>query len=215
MKLVAGESTFTAQRVFCIGQNYAEHVREMKGEIPKVPVVFCKPPTSLVAPGEEIRFPKHGQELHHEVEIVVLIGKEGRAETAEEAAPFIAGLTLGLDLTLRDLQRSLRQKGLPWEIAKGFDQSAPIGSFVPREKVFDLSNIEFRCRVNGQIRQQSNTKDMIFPIGRLIVEVSRIWELTPGDLIFTGTPSGVGPLRIGDCVEIESPNLGSFSWEIV
>jgi len=116
---------------------------------------------------------------------------------------------------LRDLQRSLRQKGYPWEIAKGFDQSAPIGSFVARDEIPNLGNIEFSCRVNGQIRQQSNTKDMIFPIGRLILEVSRIWELRPGDLIFTGTPSGVGPLRIGDGVEIESPTLGSFSWEIV
>jgi len=215
MKLIAGESTFTAQRVFCIGQNYAEHVKEMKGEVPNSPVIFCKPPTSLVAPREEIHFPKHGQELHHEVEIVVLIGKGGRAETAEEASLFIAGLTLGLDLTLRDLQGSLRQKGLPWEIAKSFDQSAPIGSFVPHEKLSDLGDIEFSCRVNGQIRQESNTSDMIFPIERLIVEVSRIWELRPGDLIFTGTPSGVGPLRVGDCVTIESPTLGSFSWKIV
>ncbi len=215
MRLVVGEFTFAAQRVFCIGQNYAEHVKEMKGEISKRPVIFCKPPTSLVAPGESIQFPKHGDELHHEVEVVVLIGKEGRAETAEEASLFIAALALGLDLTLRDLQRSLRQKGLPWEIAKGFDQSAPIGSFVARDEIPDLSNIDFGCRVNGQIRQQSNTQDMIFPIGRLILEVSRIWELRPGDLIFTGTPSGVGPLRIGDGVEIESPALGTFSWEIV
>jgi 2-keto-4-pentenoate hydratase/2-oxohepta-3-ene-1,7-dioic acid hydratase in catechol pathway len=215
MRLVVGEFTFTAQRVFCIGQNYAEHVKEMKGEIPKRPVIFCKPPTSLVAPGERIQFPKHGDELHHEVEVVVLIGKEGRAETVEEASSFIAGLTLGLDLTLRDLQRGLREKGLPWEIAKGFEQSAPVGSLTPFEKLRNLSDIEFGLRVNGEVRQHSNTSDLIFPIERVVVEISKIWKLLPGDLIFTGTPSGVGPLRVGDGVEIESPTLGSFSWEIV
>jgi 2-keto-4-pentenoate hydratase/2-oxohepta-3-ene-1,7-dioic acid hydratase in catechol pathway len=215
MKLVVGESVFAAQRVFCIGQNYAEHVREMKGEIPATPVIFCKPPTCLVAPGERIRFPAHGEELHHEVEVVVLIGKEGRAETVEEASSFIAGLTLGLDLTLRDLQRDLRQKGLPWEVAKGFEQSAPVGGFTSYERLKNLGDIEFTCKVNDEVRQDSNTSDMIFPIERLVVEVSKIWKLLPGDLIFTGTPSGVGPLRIGDVVEIDSPVLGAFSWEIV
>jgi 2-keto-4-pentenoate hydratase/2-oxohepta-3-ene-1,7-dioic acid hydratase in catechol pathway len=215
MKLVVGESVFAAQRVFCIGQNYAEHVREMKGEIPEAPVIFCKPWTCLVAPGERIRFPKHGEELHHEVEVVVLIGKEGRAAAVEEASSFIAGLTLGLDLTLRDLQRGLREKGLPWEIAKGFEQSAPVGSFTPVKKLRNLSDIEFGCKVNGEVRQHSNTSDMIFPIERLVVEISKIWRLLPGDLIFTGTPSGVGPLRVGDGVEIESPALGAFSWEVV
>jgi 2-keto-4-pentenoate hydratase/2-oxohepta-3-ene-1,7-dioic acid hydratase in catechol pathway len=215
MKLVVGASVFAPQRVFCIGQNYAEHVREMKGEIPETPVIFCKPWTSLVGPGEKIGFPKHGEELHHEVEVVVLIGKEGRPETVEEASSFIAGLTIGLDLTLRDLQRSLREKGLPWEIAKGFEQSAPVGSFTPIQELRNLSDIEFTLRVNGEVRQHSNTSDMIFPIERLVVEISKIWRLLPGDLIFTGTPSGVGPLRIGDVVEIDSPALGAFSWEIV
>ncbi len=215
MKLSVGEFTFTAQRIFCIGQNYPDHVKEMKGEVPKSPVIFCKPPTSLVAAGEKIPFPKHGDELHHEVEVVVLIGEEGGAETKQEAYSLVAGVTLGLDLTLRDVQRDLKRKGHPWEVAKSFDGSAPIGGLVPYGNLLRLDNIEFTCRLNGEIRQRGNTREMIFPMETLIMEISRVWRLRPGDLIYTGTPSGVGPLKVGDQVSVESPTLGSFSWEIV
>jgi len=174
-----------------------------------------KPVSSLVSPGEEIRFPKHGQVFHHEVEIVVLIGKDGRAKTAEDAKSFIAGITIGLDLTLRDLQKNLKDKGLPWEISKSFDQSAPIGKFVSYLPLFPFDDIQFTCMVNGQVHQRGNTKDMVFPIERLIIEISRIWKLLPGDLIFTGTPSGVGPLQVGESVKIASPQIGTFEWQIV
>jgi len=202
-------------RVFCIGRNYVEHVRELSNIMPTKPVVFIKPASCLVGPGEKINFPKHGSELHHEVEIVVRVGREGRVRTEEEALSFISSLTVGLDLTLRDVQKDLKQKGLPWEVAKAFEQSAPIGNFIPYDGLLDLKDISFGCKVNEIERQRGNTGDMIFSIERLLVELSKIWLLRPGDLIYTGTPSGVGPLKIGDLIEVESDPIGSFSWSIV
>ena len=202
-------------RVFCIGRNYVEHVHELSSAMPSKPVVFIKPASCLVGPGEEIHFPKHGSEFHHEVEIVVKVGREGRVRTEEEALSFISSITVGLDLTLRDVQRDLKQKGLPWEIAKAFEQSAPVGDFIPYDRSLDLKNISFGCKVNGIQRQRGNTGKMIFSIKRLLVELSKIWVLRPGDLIYTGTPSGVGPLKIGDSIQVESDPIGAFSWSIV
>ena len=128
---------------------------------------------------------------------------------------FISALSLGLDLTLRDVQKVQKQKGLPWEVAKSFDQSAPIGRFSPYDDSLDLENIPFSCHVNGDLRQQGNTGDMIFPITEQILQLGRIWKLLPGDLLYTGTPSGVGPLTHGDTITVESPLLGRFSWNIL
>jgi 2-keto-4-pentenoate hydratase/2-oxohepta-3-ene-1,7-dioic acid hydratase in catechol pathway len=202
-------------RVFCIGRNYAEHAHELQHEIPKVPVIFIKPSTCLVPVGNKIHVPKHGFDLQHEAEVVIKIGRDGKAETADETLTFISGLTLGLDLTLRDLQKNLKAKGLPWEIAKSFDQSAPIGEFVNYSNSLDLREIEFTCRVNGLIRQQGKTRDMIFSFEELIIEINKIWTLHTGDLIYTGTPSGVGPLKTGDVITLESAQLGAFTWEII
>lgn len=202
-------------RIFCIGRNYVEHIQELKNIIPTKPVVFIKPASCLVGPGENIHFPKHGTQLHYEVEIVVQIGSGGRVMREEEVLSFISAITVGLDLTLRDVQEELKKKGLPWEIAKAFEQSAPIGNFVPYDQSVDLKNISFWCKVNGIERQRGNTGKMIFSIGKLLVELSKIWVLHPGDLIYTGTPSGVGPLKIGDSIEIESDPIGSFSWSII
>jgi 2-keto-4-pentenoate hydratase/2-oxohepta-3-ene-1,7-dioic acid hydratase in catechol pathway len=204
-----------AFRIFCIGRNYMEHIHELNSELLQAPPIFQKPPTSLVPAGGKVPFPKHGHDLHHETEVVVRIGKGGKPENIEAALSFVDSLTLGLDLTLRDVQRYQKQKGLPWEIAKSFDHSAPIGDFVAYNDAINLKEIEFTCRVNGDIRQQGNTKDMLYPIENLILEVSKIWQLVAGDLIFTGTPAGVGPLQIGDTIEIESPQLGSYAWSIV
>jgi 2-keto-4-pentenoate hydratase/2-oxohepta-3-ene-1,7-dioic acid hydratase in catechol pathway len=202
-------------RVFCIGRNYMEHVHEMANAAPDKPVVFIKPTSCLVRPGEDIHFPKHGKELHHEVEIVVRVGQERNPQTERDALSLVSHITVGLDLTLRDLQQELKKKGLPWEIAKAFEQSAPIGEFVPYDGSLDLNNISFGCKVNGIQKQKGNTGEMIFSIPRLLVELSKIWVLRPGDLIYTGTPSGVGPLEIGDSIEVESDPIGSFSWSIV
>jgi 2-keto-4-pentenoate hydratase/2-oxohepta-3-ene-1,7-dioic acid hydratase in catechol pathway len=209
------ECSLEVSRIFCIGRNYTEHVRELANVVPQKPVVFIKPATCLVAPGGEIHFPQHGSELHHEAEIVVKVGRQGRAVTEEEALTFVSAVTIGLDLTLRDVQSDLKKKGLPWEIAKAFEQSAPIGDFVSYDGSLDLKNIPFGCKVNGKERQKGNSGEMIFSIPRLLVELSDIWVLRPGDLIYTGTPSGVGPLEIGDTIEVESDAIGSFSWSIV
>ena len=202
-------------RIFCIGRNYVEHISELKNVIPGKPVVFIKPISCLVEPGQKIHFPRHGKELHHEVEIVIKIGSEGRVSREEEASSFISGVTVGLDLTLRDVQNELKQKGLPWEIAKAFEQSAPAGNFVQYDRSIDLKNISFGCKVNGIEKQKGNTADMIFSIEKLLVELSKIWKLLPGDLIYTGTPSGVGPLKIGNTIEVESSLSESFFWDII
>lgn len=201
--------------MFCIGRNYARHARELANPLPRSPVVFMKPASALLAAGEPIPFPRHGQELHHEAELVVRIGRAGRVPDAGQAAAFIDGFTLGLDLTLRDVQQRLKQQGLPWEVAKAFDASAPIGAFTDWDASFDLQNIEFQCSVNGELRQSGNTGDMLFPVARLLVELSRVWTLRPGDLLYTGTPAGVGPLYVGDSIELASPATGCFHWTVV
>lgn len=204
-------------RIFCIGKNYDEHIKELGGkERPSEPVVFMKPVSNIVAPGDRLFSPRFGSDLHHEAEVVLLIGKEGKDISEENAHSHIAGITLGLDLTLRDIQGKLKKKGLPWELSKSFEQSAPLGHFKAFDSdSMDLDNLSFSCRVNGDLRQNGNTKDMIFPIKSLIVALSGWWTLRSGDIIFTGTPSGVGPLRAGDKIEIQNLDIGSFSWEII
>lgn len=202
-------------RIFCIGRNYAEHAKELQNEVPGQPVIFMKPPSALVLPGQPISMPKHGKDLQHEVELVVKIGNHGRAATMQAARNMITGLSLGLDLTLRDLQLNLKTKGLPWEMAKAFDGSAPVGYFTPLTSKLDLGNIDLCCEVNGQLRQLGNTGDMIFPVEQLVIAISAIWKLRPGDLIYTGTPAGVGSLKVGDIVTLKSPQLGRFSWNVL
>ncbi len=203
-------------RIFCIGQNYIAHIKELSNPMPEKPVIFMRPPSSLVPPGEEIHFPKHGKLLHYEVEVVVRIGKQGQNINEEEALSYIDAVTLGADLTLRDLQKQAKEKGLPWEEAKSFEQSAPLGEFLAYEPVvINLKNLNFTCKINGELRQNGNTDDMLFSFERLIAELSKIWILRPGDMIYTGTPSGVGPLQIGDSIEVENDRIGSFSWSII
>jgi fumarylpyruvate hydrolase len=214
MILQSGFQRYSPQRIFCIGKNYAEHVKELGGNTPGQPVVFMKPVSCLVSPGETIRMPSHGSNLHHEVEVVLLIGKQGKNISQTAAASHIAGLTLGLDLTLRDVQSDMKKKGWPWEISKAFDQSAPLGTLTPCDDTFPLDNIPFQCSVNGAVRQSGNSGEMMFPIPFLIHYLSGIWELREGDLIFTGTPSGVGPLKSGDRVTLHSDLLGTFEWSL-
>ena len=203
-------------RVFCIGQNYVAHIRELGNPLPSAPVIFMRPLSCLVAAGEAIHFPRHGQLLHYEVEVVVRIGKPGRDISEAEAHSHIDAVTLGVDLTLRDLQIEARKNGLPWDAAKAFEQSAPVGDFLLYDPAkIDLKSLAFRCRVNGQLRQDGNTDDMLFSFERLIGELSKIWTLRPGDMIFTGTPSGVGALGTGDVIEVENDQIGSFSWTMV
>jgi 2-keto-4-pentenoate hydratase/2-oxohepta-3-ene-1,7-dioic acid hydratase in catechol pathway len=215
MIVSVGGRDYPPGRVFCIGRNDAAHARELQNEAPAAPVVFQKSPLCLAPPGVPIHYPAHGRDLQHEVEVVVLLGGAGRPRTEAEARALVAGLTLGLDLTLRDVQAELKAKGLPWEAAKSFEQSAPLGPFVPCAPTLDLGALPFACRVNGAVRQQGNTRDLLFSIPALIVALARVWYLRAGDLIYTGTPQGVGPLNPGDRVTVEAPWVGPFTWEIV
>lgn len=215
MQLNVGKNQFDTARVFCIGRNYAEHVKEMGAPKPSEPVMFMKPATSLVLEGQPLVLPQGEGSVHHEMELVVAIGREGRDIAREETLDYIAGVTLGIDLTLRDLQSKLKQAGQPWERAKSFDGSAPVGKFTAWSGQTDIQNIEMRCTVNGVLRQQGNTRDMLFPVAEIIAFLSRHWRLLPGDLIFTGTPAGVGPLVAGDRITIESPQIGGFSWNVI
>lgn len=206
---------FSCQRIFCIGRNYAEHAREMGAPRPAQPVVFMKPATSLVRDGGPLRLPQGQGSVHHEMELVVAVGREGAAVASREALEHVAGVTLGIDLTLRELQSRLKQAGQPWELSKAFEGSAPVGEFVDWSGQFDIQNIEMRCAVNDALRQQGNTRDMLFPVAEIIAFLSHHWRLLPGDLIFTGTPAGVGPLAAGDRIEISSPQIGRFAWQAV
>jgi 2-keto-4-pentenoate hydratase/2-oxohepta-3-ene-1,7-dioic acid hydratase in catechol pathway len=208
------DTSYIPRRVFCIGRNYRAHAEELNNAIPDSPVVFIKPTTSLVPNNSVITIPAHGKELHYEAELVVLIGQEGRPKTPGDTRRFIEGFSLGLDLTLRDVQSDLKKKGLPWEKAKGFDGSAPLGTFVSYKPQIDLDNISFTCDVNGEERQRGNTGNMLFDIPALLLELSRIWVLKPGDLIFTGTPEGVGPLYPGDSITVTSELAGPFTWTV-
>jgi 2-keto-4-pentenoate hydratase/2-oxohepta-3-ene-1,7-dioic acid hydratase in catechol pathway len=216
LQFLINNKSFDPFRIFCIGKNYDEHIKELGGkDRPIEPVVFMKPVSSIVTPEDLLFYPRYGSELHHEAEVVLLIGKEGNDISEENAYSHIVGVTLGLDLTLRDVQNQLKKSGLPWELSKSFEQSAPIGPFKAFDPdSIDLENLSFSCRVNGDLRQNGNTSDMIFPIKSLIKTLSGWWTLRPGDIIFTGTPSGVGPLRVGDKIEIQNSDIGSFSWEI-
>jgi len=189
-------------KIICVGRNYAEHAKEQEAEVPKVPLIFLKPPSSIINPGDPIVLPPQSQQIEHEAELVVVIGKRGRNIIAEEAHKIIFGYTIGNDVSARDLQKSDGQ----WTRAKGFDTFCPFGPWIDTE--FDPSDALITCRVNGQPRQMGSTRDMVFRVNMLIAFISSVMTLEAGDIIFTGTPAGVGPLKQGDNVEIEIEGLG-------
>lgn len=202
-------------RVFCIGGNYGEHIRELgHGDVDQC-IIFMKPTQSLVNTGEKISIPRNRGRVDHEVELVALLSGGGCDVSPDNALNLLQGLSLGLDLTLRDEQNRLRNNGHPWELCKAFEQSAPIGDFTPFSSELHPGCIDFSCSVNGDIRQKGHSADMIFSLTKLISIISRIWSLSTGDLIYTGTPPGVGPIYPGDVISIESPQLGTFRWDII
>ncbi|MBY0371790.1 fumarylacetoacetate hydrolase family protein [bacterium] len=188
-----------ARQVYCIGRNYAQHAQELGNAIPAEPVVFSKPATALVRSGFRISRPPGIGRVDHEVEIVVAIGGSCKNIPEANAWDFVSGIAVGIDVTARDLQEQLKQKGLPWLLAKGCDTFAPVSDFLPRTEA-GTGPWAFSLYVNGAIRQQGNTKDMLFPIPKLVSFLSTHFTLNPGDLIYTGTPAGVGPLEAGDRV---------------
>jgi 2-keto-4-pentenoate hydratase/2-oxohepta-3-ene-1,7-dioic acid hydratase in catechol pathway len=192
-----------AGKILCLGRNYAEHVKEMNVRAGEDPVIFLKPTSALIRDGDPIFYPSISQNLHHEVELVIVIGKMGKNIPEDKVQDYILGYAIGLDMTLRDLQSKAKKEGLPWTIAKGFDTSAPLSNIIPREKISNPDNLTIICKVNGSIRQSSSTKNMIMPVKSIVSYISSIFKLEYGDLIFTGTPEGVGPVKIGDIVEAE------------
>ena len=206
-----GESHLPVGKILCLGRNYPAHAKEMKAEVPSIPVVFLKPSTALLEPGGLIVIPPFSREVHHEVELVVVIGKDGRDITPREAMSHVAGYAVGLDMTLRDVQAEAKKKGLPWSVSKGFDTSAPLSSAVRCDAVADPHMLDIALRVNGTVRQSSNTRHMIFRIPDLIAYISGIFTLEAGDLIFTGTPEGVGPVAPGDTLKAELESVGTLT----
>jgi acylpyruvate hydrolase len=202
-------------KILCLGRNYAEHVKEMKAEIPERPPVFLKPSTALIQDGENVAIPSLSKDVHYEVELVVLIGKAGKDIPRESAYHHVAGYGVGLDMTLRDIQAEAKKRGLPWSVAKGFDTSAPVSTFAQKTGVPDPHNLILSLKVNGRIRQRSTTANMIFRIDEIISYVSSLFTLEPGDLVFTGTPEGVGPVTSGDTLEAELEGVATLHVGVV
>lgn len=196
-------------KILCIGRNYPEHVREMGdvADLPEEPVVFLKPPSALVGTGGEVVIPEQSKEVHHEVEVVAVIGRGGKNISMDRAADYIAAYALGLDLTARDVQRRAKELRAPWAVAKGFDTFAPLGPLTPADRVPSPQAIELQLTVNGEVRQAGTTRDMLFSFTFLVAYLSRIFTLEPGDLIYSGTPQGVGLVQPGDVLEATSPDL--------
>lgn len=185
-------------KIICIGRNYAAHIEELKNEKPGKPVVFLKPDTALLKGGAPFYYPDFSTNIHHEVELVLKISKEGKYIQPKFAHRYFEEIGLGIDFTARDLQDQCKAKGLPWEIAKAFNGSAPIGDFKAVAELGDLQNIDFRLEINGELKQKGNTSLMLFDFATIISYVSQFFTLKKGDLIYTGTPAGVGPVQLGD-----------------
>ena len=186
-------------KIFCIGRNYVAHAEELGNEVPESPVIFMKPPTAIVKHNKAIYYPSFTKNLHYEGELVVKILKNGKSIKPQFAKNYYSDVTLGFDLTARDIQSRLKEKGLPWDLAKGFDGAAPLGKFMPLEEAVNKDgSIHYRIFKNGEQVQFGDTSLMIFPIDQLIVHISKYFTLRYGDLIFTGTPAGVGPVQKGD-----------------
>jgi len=190
-------------KIICVGRNYTAHIEELKNEKPDSPVIFLKPETALVKNNDPIYHPEFTQDLHHEVELVLRICKEGKYIQPQFSDNYFDAIGLGIDFTARDLQTKLKEKGLPWEISKAFNQSAPVSTFIPKENFKDLANIDFQLSVNQIERQKGNSSLMIFSFSEILSYASQFFTLKIGDLIFTGTPSGVGKVEIGDHLEGE------------
>lgn len=214
---VAGtDARFPLHRIYCIGRNYAEHAREMGAEAPRTqPMFFMKPADAVVADGAAVPYPPATEDLHHEVEMVVALARGGRDIPLERALDCVYGYGVGLDLTRRDLQAAAKAKAHPWDAAKGFDGSAPVSTLHPVAEVGHPETARLSLEVNGALRQQADIATMIFPVAAIIAELSKLWELQPGDLIFTGTPAGVAALARGDRFRAELEGIAVLEGRIV
>ncbi len=213
---VAGGGSFPVRRVFCVGRNYAAHVREMGGDPDReVPFFFTKPADALVWGGADMPYPPMTSDLHHEMELVVAIGEGGAGIATGSALVHVFGYAAGLDMTRRDLQGEAKKAGKPWDMAKGFDHSAPIGDIIPAAKCGDLDNAAITLTVNGAVRQRGTLGQMVWSVAEIVAYLSRLVTLAPGDLIFTGTPDGVAAVVRGDVLEGSIAGVGTVRTRIV
>ncbi|MCB9207880.1 MAG: fumarylacetoacetate hydrolase family protein [Ignavibacteriales bacterium] len=201
VKIKNSTKEFTVGKIVCVGRNYAEHARELGNEVPKFPIIFLKPPSTLIYDGDNIFHPSYSNEMHHEVELVLLIGKSVKNASDEEAENAIIGYGVGLDMTLRDLQNEYRKEGNPWTLAKSFDTCAVISEFVLKEEYKITGKEEIELLKNGNIQQKSSIDKMIFPPAEIVKYISERMTLEPGDLIYTGTPQGVSKVEKGDVLK--------------
>jgi len=185
-------------KIICVGRNYADHAKELKNDLPTEPVLFIKPKTALLMPGKPLFYPEFTDDLHYECELVIRISKNGKHIQEKFAHKYYDAMSLGIDFTARDIQREQQKKGLPWEIAKAFDGSAVVGTFMPITEETDLGNITFSLDKNGDTVQNGDTRDMIFSVDKVIAYASRYFTFNIGDMLFTGTPAGVGPVNTND-----------------
>lgn len=207
---------FPVHRIYCVGRNYSEHVKEMGGD-PKQepPIFFSKPAGACVILNQDVLYPQSTNDLHHEVELVVALKAGGKNLASASALDCVYGYAVGIDFTRRDLQAVAKAKGRPWDVAKGFDQSAPISAIVPAAKFGHPGDAEICLRVNEEIKQKANINEMIWTVPEIIAELSFYFELKAGDLIYTGTPSGVGAVSAGDCLRASIEGIGILEFKLV
>jgi fumarylpyruvate hydrolase len=213
--IAGSELEFPVHRIYCVGRNYSEHAREMGFEPDReAPFFFAKPSDAVVRDGATIPYALATQNLHHEIELVVAIGKDGVNIASESALEHVYGYAVGIDMTRRDLQLAARDKGRPWDVGKGYDQSAPIGAIRSATAIGHPSSGGIRLDVNGERRQSADLKDLLWPVPDLIAELSKLFVLRAGDLLFTGTPAGVGPVKPGDELHGAVDGVGAISIKI-
>jgi 5-carboxymethyl-2-hydroxymuconate isomerase len=197
-----------AGKIICVARNYAAHARELGNPVPDQAVLFMKPASSILPSGGTIVIPPYSNECHFEIELAVLIERTGKEVAEATALDYVAGYGVAIDLTLRDVQNAQKEKGLPWEIAKGFDTACPLSEFTPADRVTDVQQLRLQLKLNGELRQDGTTADMLRPVARLVSEASHYFTLERGDVILTGTPAGVGQLKSGDLIEATIDQLG-------
>lgn len=201
-------------KIIAIGRNYAAHAKELNNPVPEKPVIFLKPDTALLKDNKAFYIPDFSSDIHYELEVVLKICKEGKHISEKFAAKYYEEVGLGIDFTARDIQAEHKSKGLPWELAKAFDQSAAVSNFIPKTELADLYSSNFKLQINGETRQDGNTRNMLFSFEQIIAFVSKYITLKKGDLIFTGTPEGVGQVKAGDKLEAWLENQQLLSFEI-
>ncbi|HEX5305459.1 MAG TPA: fumarylacetoacetate hydrolase family protein [Dyella sp.] len=216
LPIAGSDQRFPVRRIFCIGRNYAEHAREMGAVVEKdAPLFFCKPADAVVTDGADVAYPQATADLHHEVEMVVALGAGGCELSTDAAAALVWGYGVGLDLTRRDLQALAKAKSHPWDVAKAFDHSAPISALVPAANAKVGADTVLRLTVNGELRQQTALGDMVHSVPEILAALSRLFELKPGDLVFTGTPAGVAALKRGDRFHAELAGVATLEGRMV